>query len=426
MDNGLFKVNEREFDEFSVTHPLTMFQESSYWANLKRINGWGHDYYLYKENNQIVAGALVLYKTFLKTFKVYYSPRGLLVNYANEALVKAFTDALVREIKKEGGICLKIDPYLDERLLDANGERVDGGYDNSYVKDTLKRIGYKEQLDKNGRPKTTSQHTIYVLDVKDKTIEDVYSNLQQRTRQTINTAEKRGVQIRELSREELGLFKNLMCTTSSRKGFIDRPLSYYQEIYDTFKDGSVKFLAAEIDFEKALAINASEIRAAEEEIARLEERKLQTEGKFKKQGLLDETIKVIKAAKEKREEWLSLQDRYGTKAIASVNMDMFWGKKEIVALYGGNDDDLFGFNGQYLLYWEMIKKAIEDGCERFNFYGIPETTDKNDPMNGVYEIKRRYRGRIVKLIGEFDYVISPIKYKMYQVLSDIYFKAKGN
>lgn len=427
MSRLLIEVEAKEFDEFSKNHPLTMFEQSSHWAKLKEINGWKHHYYLYKDNDEVVGGALVLYKTFLKTFKVFYSPRGLLVDYHNEDLVKSFTNALVNEVKKEKGIYLKIDPYLDERLLDVNGEEVDGGYDNSDVKRILKEAGYKELLDKNGKAKTTSQHTIYVLDVKDKTIDEIAANLQKKTRQIINTAEKRGISIRELKRDELSLFKDLMSSTSSRKGFIDRPLAYYEEIYDQFhEDGSVKYLAAEIDFNKALEINEKEILETKEEINKLVEKKNEANGNFKKQNLLDEKTNRLEAALRKKDEWLALKDKYGDKAVASVNMDMFWGNEEIIALYGGNDTELFGFNGQYILYWEMIKKAIDDKLSRFNFYGIPETTDKNDPMHGVYEIKRCYHGRVVKLIGEFDYVVSPIKYKLYQILSDIYFKTKGN
>ncbi|MBQ2310509.1 MAG: peptidoglycan bridge formation glycyltransferase FemA/FemB family protein, partial [Erysipelotrichales bacterium] len=147
---------------------------------------------------------------------------------------------------------------------------------------------------------------------------------------------------------------------------------------------------------------------------RLTERKNKNPEKFKAQGQLDETIARLEAGNRKLEEYEALKEKYGDKALLSVNMDFFWGDREVVAVFGGNDPELFGLNGQYALYWEMIKEAKRRGCERFNFMGIPDDITENDPMWGVYQTKKAYHGRVEKLIGEFDYVIRPMVYKLYK------------
>jgi lipid II:glycine glycyltransferase (peptidoglycan interpeptide bridge formation enzyme) len=54
-------------------------------------------------------------------------PRGLLVDYHDHKQVNDFTKELVSEIKRQGGIELKIDPYLEKRRLDNNGKAVENG-----------------------------------------------------------------------------------------------------------------------------------------------------------------------------------------------------------------------------------------------------------------------------------------------------------
>ncbi|MBR2066731.1 MAG: peptidoglycan bridge formation glycyltransferase FemA/FemB family protein, partial [Solobacterium sp.] len=169
----LVEMTAKEFDSYSYTHPLTSFQQSSAWAKVKEENGWGHHFWGWKENDTIVAAAMVLYKNFFKAFKMYYAPRGLLIDFNNKDVLKSFTQAIVQQIKLEGGMCFKIDPYVEDREYDVYGEPIENGYDNRYIINTLKALGYQEQLDKAGYPDTTMLHTVYVLDVKGKSEEEL-------------------------------------------------------------------------------------------------------------------------------------------------------------------------------------------------------------------------------------------------------------
>ena len=59
---------------------------------------------------------------------------------------------------------------------------------------------------------------------------------------------------------------------------------------------------------------------------------------------------------------------------------------------------------------DMIKYAIEHNFERYNFYGIPNTFDKNDKDYGIYEFKTGFNGFVEELIGEFEITTSPVYY----------------
>ncbi len=70
--------------------------------------------------------------------------------------------------------------------------------------------------------------------------------------------------------------------------------------------------------------------------------------------------------------------------------------KEMIYLYGGSSRAGQKYAGSYALQWEMIKKAIEQGYSRYNFYGT-----KPIPGNGVYQFKQGFRGQMEELLGTF-------------------------
>ena len=126
-----------------------------------------------------------------------------------------------------------------------------------------------------------------------------------------------------------------------------------------------------------------------------------------KRKALDETIngldKKINLAKEERE-------KYGDVITLSGSMFIMT-KREVIYLSSGNYEEFLSYNSQYLIQWEMIKYAIDNGYDRYNFYGIPNTfDDKNDKDYGIYEFKTGFNGYIEELIGEFEIKTSPIYY----------------
>ena len=414
----LYELTEKEFDEFSIKHPLTSFQQTSGWAKVKAKNGWGHHFYALKENDNIVAATLVLYKTFYGLFKMYYAPRGMLIDFENTELLKEFTDEIVAKVKSEGGMCFKIDPYVEDQQYDVYGNPVENGYDNRHLIDVLKRLGYEEQLDKNGYPQTTMLHTVYVLDVEGKSEEELLKACESSTKQRIRSYKKSGVTIRELERDELSKFNDLMNLTSKRKAFENRSLSYYEDIYDTFhEDGYVKFIVAEVDVDETIARYEQLKADSEAQIEKLLIKKQNHPNDFNGEGQIKEMENRISSSIRKIEETKRLKAQYGNPIILSGNMDFFWGDREVVSVYGGNNEELFMFNSAYAVYFEMIAYAAKNGYKRFNFYGIPNNPqDTNDETYGVYEHKRGYNGRVERYIGEFDYPVKKMIYRLYKTL----------
>ncbi len=67
----------------------------------------------------------------------------------------------------------------------------------------------------------------------------------------------------------------------------------------------------------------------------------------------------------------------------------------------------------YLLQWEALRWARSQGCARYDLWGAPDVFDESDPMWGVYEFKRGFRGTVTRHIGAWDYAPAPPLYRAY-------------
>ena len=81
------------------------------------------------------------------------------------------------------------------------------------------------------------------------------------TKWRINNSKKNCLKVIEATYEELDEFKKLMKHTGERREFIDRPLSYYQNMFKVLKEEDlIKVLLIEINFKelKELSVKTME------------------------------------------------------------------------------------------------------------------------------------------------------------------------
>lgn len=76
-------------------------------------------------------------------------------------------------------------------------------------------------------------------------------------------------------------------------------------------------------------------------------------------------------------------------------------------VYGASSGADRGVMPNYLMQWNMIQWAIENGNVIYDFQGIPHYSDETHPNYGVYRFKQGFKGQVVEYAGEFDYIFSP-------------------
>jgi peptidoglycan pentaglycine glycine transferase (the first glycine) len=84
--------------------------------------------------------------------------------------------------------------------------------------------------------------------------------------------------------------------------------------------------------------------------------------------------------------------------------------------YGASSDHHREKMPNYLLQWEAIRWAKAQGYTVYDMWGAPCKFTENDPLWGVYQFKRGFRGTVTRHIGAWDYTPSPLLYRAYTKL----------
>lgn len=409
----LEELSIEEFNEFSKNNEQGIFFQSSYWGDLKKMNGWIPHIVGVKEGYNIKGASLLLAKKIPVFNKyIFYAPRGYLLNYKDESFLEDFTKKIVRYVKKNKGIFIKINPNIEYQKRDIDGNVVEG-FNNQKIIDNLKKLGYKH----NGFTITygtdLEPRWWSVLDLKNKTEEEILKNMRGTTRWGINNSYKHGLKLVEIDETRIDEFKKLMEHTSERRGFIDRPISYYKKMYESFsKDNNIKILLVELDLE--------------ENLKSLNEQLINTENKLNKttkEGAIKEYESQITAIKKKIDDDKDLIKNYGNNIVVAGGLFMLFGR-QVVSLFGASYREFMKFNGQYFLNYEMIKYALNNGYDKFNFFGITGEFNEDSDMYGLFNFKRGFGAEVVELIGEFDLITDKFFNYIYKLMYKVYRKMK--
>lgn len=405
-------LTEQDFNTFSRSFKNKCFMQSTNVAELRKRNGWDVDYVGVKKENEIIAATLLISrKRHLK--KEFYAIRGPLVDFDNTEVLTFFIDNLKSYIKKNNGYMLRIDPYLEVISRDKDFNATEA-FDYSYLKETLKKLGFKEENN------TTQAKIMYVIDLKD-SIDEVMKDMEPKTRQMIRKNEKMGIVIRKGTIEDIPLFEDIMEHTSERRHFLNRGENFYKNMYECYeKDNMISLVFAELDI--SLAKQNIERERKDIEIAkrkREENRKIGKCNEKKAQVQEKEENATLEKLVKKEEELNALEKEYGNRITLGGILYILY-ENEVASVYGGSYDKFKEYQPFYTIHYEMLKYAIENKYPRYNFYAICNTPDQNDPQYGIYLFKRGFGGHVMELIGEF---ILPIDKTVYQV-SNILRKVK--
>ena len=402
------EITEKEYREFWENHPLKTFLSAPEISKLRQKSNWDTYYVGVKEKKKIIAATMLLaHKRHFNKYE-FYSPRGYLLDFNNQELVNFFTEELKKYIKDKNGYVLRIDPYVIYKQRDIDGNIVEDGVNNEKVVENLLNLGFH----KIEVPHKEQVGWMFSLDLEGKTEEQILKEMKPNTRNQIRKTEKFGISVNEISYDELDRFQSIMEETSKRKGFANRKLEYYQEMYKLFHDkNEVKFFITELNLKNYIEGLETERVEKENKINSL------TDAKYNdgaKKNLTNEIASIDKRIAESKE----IIEKNGSDVITLSGSMFMLIKPEVIYLSSGNYEEYMKFNSQYLIQWELIKYGIENGFKKHNFYGIPEDINTHPKDYGIYEFKRGFNGYVEELIGEFALPIT-WHYKLFDLIHKI-------
>ena len=225
----LEEKDKQEYKKFLESHDRCNFQQSLEWGNVK--TSWKKEVILSEDKDGNIRGSLCVWIRKIPIFgNIMYSARGPVCDLYDEEITKDLREGADLLAKKYKAFVLRVEPDIlksDEefrKIITKNGFK---------IKDDSK--DFKDEI---------QPRFVFRLNLKGKTEEEIFSELHQKTRYNVRLATKKGVVIKEGTREDLKEFHKIMIETGERDNFIIRSLEYFEKMYDEMAPNHMKLLMA--------------------------------------------------------------------------------------------------------------------------------------------------------------------------------------
>ena len=365
------------------------------------------------DSDNVIAATLMTEARALKVFKYFYTHRGPVMDYSNIELVHFFFKSLTSYLKKHNCLYVLVDPYILENLRNADGEILES-YDNRAVIKTLEDLGYKHQGWTVGYSTMSQIRWLSVLDLKDKSEDQLLKEMDYQTRRNIKKTYEMGVKVRTLPMDETDTFFELFQMAEEKHGFKFRDKPYFYEMQKTYKDHAMLKLAY-IDLKDYLSTLQQKHDSLTEQLAEvdavLEENPNSKKNKNKRtqiQQQVDSNERKLNETKNK------IAEEGETLNLAAALY--LYNEHEVYYLSSGSNPKYNAYMGAYRLQWDMIKFAKEHNVDRYNFYGITGDFSEDAEDYGVQQFKKGFNANVYEYIGDFIKPIHPLAYKVKQLL----------
>ncbi len=218
----------RLYTAFLTRHERCNFQQSPEWARVK--SGWKNEIILAEDaEGNITGGLSVLIRKIPFFGSLMYSPRGPVCATDDADSLRQIAEGAELLAMRYNAMALRMEPDVPE--------------DDGDFRAIMEGLGARVRT---GGPagSTIQPRQVFRLDIGGKSEEELMAGFNRKVRYNIHLAQRRGVEIRRGSREDLALFHDLLTETGRRCGFLVRPLAYLQRMWDELGPEHISLLLA--------------------------------------------------------------------------------------------------------------------------------------------------------------------------------------
>lgn len=384
-----------EYDQFVKEHELVNVLQSSAWEEVK--SDWQHEKFGVYRGDKLLATASILIKTLPLGYRMFYIPRGPVLDYKDAKLLNFVLQSIKSYARSKRAIFVIFDPSICLSQSSIKHEKTEYP-ENMAIIENLQRMGVRWSGKTDGMGDTI-QPRIQAKIYKENFAED---KLCKSTKQAIRSARNKGVEIQIGGDELLESFSFLMKKTEKRKDIHLRNEAYYKKLLDNFKDKAYITLAT-LDIAKRL-------RELEEQLAK----NLALEEAFT-ESTRTSKVEAQKKEKERLVEERDFLQRYLNEEKSNIplaaTLSLEFGNTS-VNLYAGMDDAFKRYNAPILTWYETARYAFERGMVWQNLGGV-----ENSLNGGLYHFKEKFNPTIEEYLGEFTMPTHPL-YSLLRIALD--------
>lgn len=355
----------------------------------------------------VVAASLILIEK-LGKFKYAYAPRGFLIDYTNENLLKEFTEKIKKYLKKKSVMAIKICPLIAKTKYTPaiNVTLANPSYDKIFAnlkKNKYYHLGYNNEFE------ALKPRFVAITDLTPKT--DIMFNLLHKDFVAkIKNCDYAGIRIYK------GTEKNLNFIYEQMREKKEGSLEYVKDMYKYFNEkGKAEVFFAQLDTKTFLVNTQVQYQEQINLCNRI------TEEVFSKKNTSDSDIISTKIKEDNKLAELKKQLVYATKLIREnpngiiIACAMVIKYKNMVYLtLDGYDNEYKHLCAKHLLTWKLMEKYGLEGYKQLHLGGITNPHNEETNFRSLNEFKLAFNASSIEYSGDFELVTSLPLYTMYR------------
>ena len=225
----LEEKDKKRYKEFLENHERCNFQQSLEWGEVKE--SWIKEVILSEDKDGNIKGSLCVWIRKIPIFgNMMYVARGPVCNLHDKDVLEDIKKGADELAKKYNAFVLRMEPDVEK-----NDEK---------FREIVTDLGFQIKDDSKDFKDEIQPRFVFQLDLKGKDKDTIFKEFHQKTRYNIRLATKKGVEIKEGTKEDLKKFHEIMVETGKRDDFLIRSLSYFEKMYDELAPKHMKLLMA--------------------------------------------------------------------------------------------------------------------------------------------------------------------------------------
>lgn len=408
------KIDAQTLDGFVHNHQYANYLKTSAYGFSEKKK---HEKILllgFFEDSSLVASAMIIVKSNIFG-KEWYVPGGLCVDFLDEALFKASYQLLGQMAREAKVDFMRVEVDIEHVEHTQDGQVKEDGFNNDFIREHFEALGYHHRGYNYGYSGNIQSRYTIIKDLNhNQTKQDFIDNLHPNHRSRYRKSLRRSVYVEKGDISQLDLLHEFAKGLARTQHFIPKTIHYFESLMKNYRDHAHYFIVY-VDLKEAIASVESEILETEQTLEKLDLKKTSNQGRIK------ELKRTIEYLSEELDDFKQSAQKHDNAMVVGAALYVSSGRR-VYNIYSYSNPDQVKLNPAINMHMFAFNYFKDLGMLDYDFVGISGSIDKKDPFYGLYQFKERFNGNFIEYLGEFDYVISPTRYKWY--LKWHYFKRR--
>ena len=389
------EIKPEVFSEYAKNHILKNFFQTKEYGDLMIHSDFSVMYVGAYHKGMIVGASLILYKSIGPNMKYGYAPRGFLIDFYDEPLLKTFSKKIKDYFFMKGFAFIKINPEITYSVINFDDKSKLINSNSKQLVAELKELGYDKLRDNLYFESLLPKYTpVIYLPTYD------FNDLDNKLVSDMKESELKGVSIVSGNEDDIEKFYSFVSEKENKTS------TYYKFFYKEFKKSDMAdLLMVNLNYEtyvKYLQKQYIYEQEKNEEINKTFQNNPNDASLYAQKTKSDDIMNRISsdiALANQRMQENTLKELLGAAFVVKY-------EGRVTIIISGYNKDFQGIDIKTYIFYKIIEEYKKAGYLYLDMYGITADFTDTNPYKELNDFKLKFKPTVYEYIGEFDLIVN--------------------